>query len=104
MLSANNQYLFAANAGSNDISVFAVQAGGLRLLDRMASGGVRPTSLTVAGDLLYVLNAGGTGNITGFTGARQGRLLHWPARPSRSAVRRRTRPRCSSPRTAACWS
>jgi 6-phosphogluconolactonase (cycloisomerase 2 family) len=32
----------------------------------VGSGGTRPISLTVHGDLLYVLNAGGSGNIAGF--------------------------------------
>src|SRR5207247_6183240 len=34
--------------------------------DLVDSGGVRPISLTVHADLLYVLNEGGTPNITGF--------------------------------------
>ncbi len=58
--------LFVANAGSNEVSVFAVTPGGLELLDRVASGGTRPISIAVRGRLIYVLNAGGTGNITGF--------------------------------------
>ncbi len=65
-LSDDGQWLFAVNAGSNDVSAFRVTAGGLSLTSRIASGGLRPISLTVHGDILYVLNAGGDGNISGF--------------------------------------
>src|SRR5205085_3550283 len=54
VLSANNRWLFAVNAGSNDISAFEVRGNDLRLVSRIASGGERPISLTVHGDLLYV--------------------------------------------------
>jgi len=68
ILSQGNEWLFAVNPGSDDISVFAVVEGsGLILLDRVPSGGERPLSLTVCEDLLYVLNSGGSGNITAFT-------------------------------------
>lgn len=66
VLNHSNQRLFVANAGSSEVSVFAVTPGGLELLDRVASGGTRPISIAVRGRLIYVLNAGGTGNITGF--------------------------------------
>ncbi len=74
ILSQDNRWLYAVNAGSNDISVFAVSHKGLVLTDKIASGGVRPVSLSVDGHLLYVLNAGGEGNISGFTVQRKGRL------------------------------
>jgi 6-phosphogluconolactonase (cycloisomerase 2 family) len=74
ILSQNNRWLFAVNAGSNDISIFRVSDDGLTLVDRAPSGGTLPTSLTVHGDLLYALNAGGSGNITGFTIGERGRL------------------------------
>jgi len=66
-LSNDGRRLFAVNAGSNDVSVFAVSPAGLALASRTASGGTLPISLTVHGDVLYVLNAGGSGNISGFT-------------------------------------
>ena len=69
--------LFAVNAGSNEISVLGVQDGGLVLVDKVSSGGIRPTSLTLHHDLLYVLNAG-SGDITGFTVDRHGRLTALP--------------------------
>lgn len=74
VLSEGQRWLFAVNAGSNEISVFAVKRAGLELVDKVSSGGTRPVSLTVDHDLLYVLNAGGTENITGFTISRRGKL------------------------------
>jgi 6-phosphogluconolactonase (cycloisomerase 2 family) len=78
VLSKNNRLLFAVNAGSNDISTFRVDDAGLTLVDRVPSGGTLPTSLTVSGDLLYVLNAGGSGSITGFIVSKRGRLAPIP--------------------------
>jgi 6-phosphogluconolactonase len=69
-----NQFLFAVNAGSNQISVLSVQRSNLALVDVVDSGGVRPISLTVHDNLLYVLNEGGTPNITGFTIGSDGTL------------------------------
>ncbi|MCA1603517.1 MAG: lactonase family protein [Acidobacteria bacterium] len=75
VLSEGNEWLFAVNAGSDEISVFAVVEGdGLVLVDKVPSGGDRPISLSVSEDLLYVLNAGSEGNITGFTINPKGRL------------------------------
>jgi 6-phosphogluconolactonase (cycloisomerase 2 family) len=65
VLSQDNRLLFAVNAGSDSISVFAVYGDRLSLLQTIGSGGTLPTSLTVLDGLLYVLNAG-TPNISGF--------------------------------------
>lgn len=65
VLSEDGHWLYAVNAGSNDISMFRVDRG-LTLTSRFPSGGTMPISLTVHDHLLYVLNAGGVGNITGF--------------------------------------
>src|SRR5207245_862843 len=73
-LSNDGRRLFAVNAGSNDVSVFAVSRTGLALASRTASGGTLPISLTVHGNVLYVLNAGGSGNISGFTLGASGDL------------------------------
>lgn len=70
----NYKWLFAVNAGSNDISVFAIEPVGLTLVDRVPSGGVQPISLTLHKDLLYVLNAGGSGSITAFNVMGDGTL------------------------------
>lgn len=66
-LSNDGRWLFVVNAGSNEISSFRVKADGLNLVDRVSSAGMNPISLAIHKDLLYVLNAGGSGNITGFT-------------------------------------
>jgi 6-phosphogluconolactonase len=66
----SGRWLFACNAGSDEISVFRVTPHGLQLTDKVGSGGRRPISLTVHRNLVYVLNAGGlvgaTDNVTGF--------------------------------------
>ncbi len=78
VLSKNNRWLFTVNAGSDEISVFAVRRRGLKLVDRIDSGGRRPVSLTVDRRVLYVLNAGSmegdADNISGFKIARNGTL------------------------------
>lgn len=74
VLTENNRWLFAVNAGSNEISAFAVRRDGLKLVDVVDSGGELPVSLTVHKDLLYVLNAGGSGNISGFSIGKRGSL------------------------------
>ncbi|MCG6880641.1 MAG: lactonase family protein [Deltaproteobacteria bacterium] len=82
VLSQNKRLLFVVNAGSNDISVFAVKPKGLKLIDRVDSGGLRPISLSVDRRILYVLNAGGSvggeDNITGFKIAHNGTLWQLP--------------------------
>jgi len=45
-LGGGNDLVFAANAGSDTISVFHVTDDGLELIEAQASGGERPTSLT----------------------------------------------------------
>lgn len=62
----SGRYIFAVNAGSNDISVLKFHNNSAELIDQEPSGGVMPVSLTVHDDILYVLNAGGEGNISGF--------------------------------------
>ncbi len=73
-LADDGRWLFAVNAGSDDISAFRVTPRGLELMSRVASGGIRPISLTVHGDVLYALNAGGDGNISGFRVGNDGVL------------------------------
>jgi 6-phosphogluconolactonase len=74
MLSEDHEWLFAVNAGSNEISVLAVSRDGLQLVDKVASGGAQPISVTSDKNLVYVLNAGGSGNIAGFKLGEHGRL------------------------------
>ena len=79
ILSENRRFLFAVNAGSNEISVLEVTPGALTrarltFVGKVPSGGTRPISLTQHGNLLYVLNEDGTPNITGFTIGNDGML------------------------------
>src|SRR6266566_3980199 len=77
-LSDDGRWLFAVNAGSNDVSVFAARGAELTLASRTASGGTLPISVTVHRNLLYVLNAGGDGNISGFSVGTTGGLTPVP--------------------------
>src|SRR5205809_5375973 len=74
ILDQGHQFLFAVNAGSNQTSVLSISDFGLDLVDVVDSSGIRPISLTVHDNLLYVLNEGGTPNITGFTVGDDGTL------------------------------
>jgi 6-phosphogluconolactonase len=75
VLSDDHRWLLAVNAGSDEISVFRVKGDGLDLVDGVDSGGEFPVSLTVFHDLVYVLNAGMSPNITGFYMDHTGRLV-----------------------------
>src|SRR5690349_23304273 len=85
VLSDDGRWLLVVNAGSDELSLFAVQPDGLRLADRVGSGGSKPTSVAISGALVYVLN-NGTPNIRGFRIA-DGELTAIPdsARPLSSA-------------------
>lgn len=84
LLTEDDRWLLVVNAGSNDISVFAVDsdASSLRLVDRKASGGQRPISIASKHGFAYVLNAGGgvgaADNISGFRLTGQGQLVPIP--------------------------
>ncbi|HWZ41983.1 MAG TPA: beta-propeller fold lactonase family protein [Candidatus Saccharimonadales bacterium] len=75
----NGAFLYAVNAGSNDISAFAISTdGSLHLLGSpVRSGGTSPGTLTLHGQLLYVGNEGTTqepANYSGFTVGADGSL------------------------------
>ena len=86
-LSPNHHWLFTINAGSNDISVFAVRRRDLVLVNRVPSGGTTPFSLTVFGKWLYVVNGGTPANITGFTIGDNGHLTPLPGSTQPLSVR-----------------
>ena len=69
IISHGNRFLLAVNAGSNEISVLKIK-NELEIVDIVSSGGIRPISLTLHDDLLYVLNEGGTPNITALISTR----------------------------------
>jgi 6-phosphogluconolactonase len=58
VLSDNGRWLLVVNAGSDDVSLFAVHRGGLTLRDTAPSGGILPISVAIHGSLVYVVNAG----------------------------------------------
>jgi 6-phosphogluconolactonase (cycloisomerase 2 family) len=63
---AADQQLIAVNGGSNSITAFPVDGAHLGAPRTVSSGGSIPVSVTVRGDLVYVLNAGGAGSVEGF--------------------------------------
>ena len=64
---AEHQLLIAVNAGSDTVSTFHVKGDLLRLTGVIDSGGQFPASVAVHDRLVYVLNAGGTGSVQGYT-------------------------------------
>ena len=77
-LNANHSWLFAVNAGSNQVSAFRVEDDRLVLTDVVASGGRFPVSIAEKNGLVYVLNAGNDGNVTGFRLTQEGKLRAVP--------------------------
>jgi 6-phosphogluconolactonase (cycloisomerase 2 family) len=79
-VTADGRYLLVADAGSNEISVLRIRRDGtLRNVhgSPVWSGGIKPVSIAVHGDLVYVANAGdgSTGsNYAGFRLDDAGRL------------------------------
>ncbi len=63
---AKHALLYAVNAGSNTISVFAVFGDRLSLRQVIGSGGQFPVSIAVHGALVYVLNAEDGGSVQGY--------------------------------------
>jgi len=74
VLDHNGRFLYAVNAGSNTISAFRITGQGMTLLGTVPSGGTEPISVALGGNLLYVLNDGGTANVTGFRVGPDGTL------------------------------
>lgn len=73
-----HRLLFAVNAGSNTVTSFRVAGAHLTRLQTVRSGGIFPVSVSAGHDRLYVLNAGGSGNVTGYGIAPTGRLTTLP--------------------------
>jgi 6-phosphogluconolactonase len=65
-LSDDGRRLLVVNARSDELSLFEIEADGVRLADVAGSGGSSPTSVAVHGELAYLLNNGAP-NISGFS-------------------------------------
>jgi len=73
-LSSDHRFLYAANAGSDDVTVFAVHGTRLTFLQKVYAGD-EPNSLTIHRHLLYVLDGSVAGNgIRGFRVTSAGTL------------------------------
>ena len=70
---AAHHLLYAVNAGSDTVSVFAVDGDRLHRTQVIGSGGSFPVSIAVHDNLVYVANALGGGSIQGYV--REGRGL-----------------------------
>jgi 6-phosphogluconolactonase (cycloisomerase 2 family) len=70
----NDQELIATNAGSNTISLFDVSGTHLKLAQQVSSGGQFPNSISSHGNLVAVLNAGGTGSVQEYS-LERGKLV-----------------------------
>ncbi len=78
MLSNDHLYLYACSPGSDTVTVFGVSGTTLTFLQKIYAGD-QPLSLTIFGNLLYVLDGSVAGNqITGFTIAGDGTLSPLP--------------------------
>ena len=71
VLTADGTRLLVTNAGSNDISVYAVGSNGLELLQTVSSGGAAPKSVAEHAGLVYVVNTG-DGSLVGFRMSEEG--------------------------------
>lgn len=70
----DDDILLAVNPGSNSISSFKINGSGLTLKSTVSSGGMRPVSITRHDDIVFVLNGGGTNNVSGFKLKENGML------------------------------
>lgn len=81
-INGDHSFLFAVDAGSNEVSVLAIDGDKLIAVDRVPSGGTLPVSVTIHKNLVYVLHRGdpvvGDGNVTGFTVDNKGTLCALP--------------------------
>jgi len=77
-LSGDGRALYAVNAGSDSVSVFRTGHRGLRLVARVPSRGVAPTSIAEHRGRVYVLNSGGTPNVAAFWRRFDGSLAPIP--------------------------
>ncbi|WP_329562940.1 lactonase family protein [Kitasatospora sp. NBC_01266] len=76
---ARHQLLYAVNAGSDTVTVFAVHGDRLTRTQVLPSGGSFPVGVAVHGNQVYVLNAQGGGSVQGFerVGERLRQVAGW---------------------------
>lgn len=82
-LTKDGRFLLVVDAGSDEISAFRVHGAQLTLTSRAPAGGTLPVSVAEHDGLVYVLDAGGAGNIAGLRLDEDGALQPIPgsARP-----------------------
>jgi 6-phosphogluconolactonase (cycloisomerase 2 family) len=76
-LTRDRRLMLAVNAGSNEISVFRFNDRQPILVNKVASGGSRPVSITIQNQTVYVLHAG-SDDIVGFRLTGAGQLAQLP--------------------------
>ncbi len=77
-LTSDHRWLLVTNVGSDDVSVFSIGADATpTLVERQSSAGDAPASVTVHGNLVYVLNQGND-RIVGFRLDSAGQLTRIP--------------------------
>jgi 6-phosphogluconolactonase (cycloisomerase 2 family) len=80
VVSPDEKYLIAVNAGSGTITIFRIaHSGGLTLVDTESTGGASPVSVATRSGLVYVVNVNDPGNnspstIVGFSIGSDGTL------------------------------
>lgn len=77
-LTDDRSFLLAVNAGSGEISVFRIHQAVLELVHVTPGGGSEPVAVAQHGNLVYVVNAGGTSSVVGFYLGRNGKLQRIP--------------------------
>lgn len=75
--SGDGRFLFAVDAGSNEITSFRVENDELRFIGKVASHGMEPVSLAVHNGILFALNEASS-SIAGFRITRNGILRTIP--------------------------
>lgn len=80
-LSRDRSLLFAVNAGSGTVSLFRVHGALLTLIQTVPVSGSEPVAVSQHGHLVYVLNSGGSSEVSGF------RLFDDKLVPIRNSVR-----------------
>ncbi len=76
--SSDGRFLLAVNAGSDEISSFRIDGARLTLVGRAPSGGLFPVSVAEHDGIVYALNAGGDGNVSGLLLDEDGTLTPLP--------------------------